>query len=410
MIYAFCFKGIRLNPDCLVEKGIVITENITTAVKILNSRNVVILKGVIGCGKTHALMAIQNHFKENGWEPAWVESENFKEEVSHEKPTIHFWDNLFGRFGSSVFSQDAVNRTEEVLKEILSFKSKTKVVIGIHTHVYDEVKKIFNLNFLHQKNLTVEMDNLSEAETLLIYKEQLKNGHCTRDSSCWFNTIGFQSVLNKLSKKQGHIGGPFLSLMYCNQHELFSDDSFPVSPVKTLVQHFERIRKDSPDRYYCLVYLMCVQQHNLEEEPKNWAGIMSVEMTKHNLNELAKTSGFLKVNDKTASLVHELLTTVLIKSASESEVLVLPVLQMCKNDVVIQLLRPAGSTHNDLYLEYMNHTNELSKNIGKICAYRLAKIYEKQGITHPLVTVELVHEKYVEYLKREPKELSLIRI
>lgn len=100
----------------------------------------------------------------------------------------------------------------------------------------------------------------------------------------------------------------------------------------------------------------------------------------------------------------------MIKSASESEVLVLPVLQMCKNDVIIQLLRPAGSTHNYLYLEYMNNANELSKNIGKMCAYRLANIYEKQGITHPLVTVELVREKYVEYLKREPKELSWIRI
>nr|XP_034339418.1 uncharacterized protein LOC117693156 isoform X4 [Crassostrea gigas] len=403
-------QSVKLNPDCLVEKGIVITENITTALKILNSRNVVILKGVIGCGKTHALMAIENHLKENGWEPAWVESENLKEEISHEKPTIHFLDNLFGRFGCSVFSQDAVNQTEEVLKEIHSSKSKTKVVIGIHTHVYDEVKKFFKLNFLQQKNITVEMDNLSEAETLLIYKEQVKSGHCTREPSCWFNAIGFQSVLDKLSKNQGHIGGPFLSLMYCNQHELFSDDAFSVNPVKTLMQHFERIRKDSPERYDCLVYLMCVQQHNLEEEPKKWAGLMSVEMTKNNLNELAKTSGFVKVNDNTASLVHELLTTVLIKSASESRVLVLPVLQMCKSDVVIQLLRPPGSTHNDLYLEYLNETNEHSKNIGKMCAYRLAKIYEKQGITHPLVTVELVHEKYVEYLKREPKELSLIRI
>lgn len=102
-------------------------------------------------------------------------------------------------------------------------------------------------------------------------------------------------MLDKLSKNQGHIGGPFLSLMYCNQHELFSDDSFPVSPVKTLMQYFERKRKDSPERYN---YLMCVQQHNLEEEPKNWAGLMSVEMTKHNLNELAKTSGFLKLMTK----------------------------------------------------------------------------------------------------------------
>lgn len=151
-----------------MEKGIVITENISTALKTLSSRNVVILKGVIGCGKTHALKVIKNHFQERNWKTVWVESENFEGENSHEKPTIFLWDNILGRFGASVFSQDAVNKTEKALKEIESSIHETKVIIGIHTHVYDEVKKNLKLYFLHQKNITVEMDNFSDAEALLI--------------------------------------------------------------------------------------------------------------------------------------------------------------------------------------------------------------------------------------------------
>lgn len=118
------------------------------------------------------------------------------------------------------------------------------------------------------------MDKLSEAESLLIFKEQLKQGHCCKmDSNCWFRTVGFQSVLDKLSKNQGHIGSPFLSQMYCNQHDLFSDESFSVNPVQTSIQYFHRMRQDSPTLYHCFVYLMCVQEHNLEGNIEECAGL-----------------------------------------------------------------------------------------------------------------------------------------
>uniref|UniRef100_K1PVV3 Novel STAND NTPase 3 domain-containing protein n=1 Tax=Magallana gigas TaxID=29159 RepID=K1PVV3_MAGGI len=400
-------QSIKLNPDCTVEKGIVITENISTALKTLRSKNVVILKGVIGCGKTHALKAIKNHFQERNWKTVWVESENFEGEISHEKPTIFLLDNLFGKFGASVFSQDAVNKTEKALKVIESSKEESKVVIGIHTHVYDEVKKNLKLNFLHQKNITVEMDNLSEAETLLIFKKQLTNGHCEMNPNCWFKTIGFQSVLDKLLKNQGHVGGPFLSLMYCNQHELFSDEAFSVNPVQTLVQYMGRMRHDSPKLYHCLVYLMCVQQYNCEEEPEEWAGEIYVDITKDNFMDLAKTSGLLQVENKRATLAHGLLTTVLFKSAMESEIIIKPVLQRCKIDVILQLLRPTDSTQSDLYLEFTyTESSQTSKNAGKLCAYRLAQICTKQEINHPLMKIEFVKKKCAEYLKRDPKQLK----
>lgn len=245
----------------------------------MDSRNVIILKGAIGCGKTYALKAIQNHFQEIGLETVWVESEDLKGEISHEKPTILLCDNLFGKFGNSVFSQDAVDTTEKALEKIESSKLKTKVVIGIHTHVYDEVNKSLKLNFLHKENITVEMDNLTKEETLLIFKEQLKKGHCETDSNCWFKSISFQSLLDRLSKNQGHVGRPFLSLMYCNQHDLFCDEAFSVNPVHTMVKFFQKVGRDCPLLYASLVYLMCVQEHNDEEGLQQWANDISADVT-----------------------------------------------------------------------------------------------------------------------------------
>lgn len=43
---------------------------------------------------------------------------------------------FFQKFGASVFSQDTVNKTEQVLEEIDRSIGKTKVIIGIHTHKF----------------------------------------------------------------------------------------------------------------------------------------------------------------------------------------------------------------------------------------------------------------------------------
>lgn len=359
---------------------------------------------MIGCGKTHALKAIQNHFQQTDLETAWVESQIFHRKISYENSIIILCDNLFGQFGASVFSQDAVNKTEQVLKEIDRSIGKTKVIIGIHTHVYDEIKTSFKLDFIHQKNITVEMDNLSEAATLLIFKKQLREGHCKTDYDCWFRSVGFQSVLDKLSKNQGHIGGPFLSLMYCKEHELFSDETFSVSPVKTLVQHFQKMRKDSYKLYLSLVYLMCVQQHNIEDGPEKWAGLIDVLISKHNVMNSARISKLLHVKNKIVTLAHELLTTALFKSAADDYYIVLPVIQLCDRNVFLQLLRPSDTcnTHGDLYCEYLynNYERSRSREVGEICASRLADNYKKQEIKHPLMAIDFVKDKYLDYLNR----------
>lgn len=387
-----------------MEKGIVITNDIQTGLKSLESRNVIILKGLIGCGKTHALKAIQNNFQKKEWETAWVESEIVEGEISYEKPTILLCDNLFGKFGSNVFSQDAVDKTEKVLEKIEWSKLKIKIVIGIHTHVFDEVKTKLELNFLLKENITVEMNNLSHAETLLIFKEQLKKGHCEMDSNCWFKTIGFQSVLDKLSKNQGHIGGPFLSLMYCNHHAFFSEEAFSFNPVQTLLQHFQRMKQDTLSLYSCLVYLMCVRQHNLNDEPEKWAGEIGVDITKHALKKISNTSGYVLVENQAATLAHDILTIILFRSAAEREEYLLPVVMKSELDMMLQLLRPPGTPDNDFKCDFMdvNKKNQY-RTIGKEFVYRYASNYGENEMLHPLFATDFVKRKYAHYLKQPPK-------
>lgn len=388
---------MNLNPDCTVEKGMVITENITTALTMLESRNVVILKGVIGCGKSHALKAIQNHFQGAAWDTKWME-ENLKqhEDIYKENQTIILCDNLFGRFGCSVFSQIEVANSENILETIENSEKNIKVVIAIHTHVYDEVKsnKLLKFNFLHQKNITVDMDKLSEAETLFIFKTQQDKGHCKMNSDCWFKTVGFQSVLDKLTKNQGHIGSPFLSMMYCNQHELFSDELFSVNPITSLKQHFQKIEQGSPKHYASLVYLMCVQEHRCEEDPKKWDGEITSTISKGTLNEMANTSCFIRVENTTASLAHEILTIILFKFTAESNSRFLPVVKNCKVDLMLQILRPKNSFHCELYCDVIDVSKKSEfKTAWKIFLDILSS-NEALDVSHPLRSIKWVCKNY----------------
>lgn len=169
--------------------------------------------------------------------------------------------------------------------------------------------------------------------------------------------------------------------MYCNQHELFSDEAFSISPVKTLVQHFQRKRQDS-ELYMCLVYLMCVQQHNIEEEPEKWAGFISVHISKRNVMNLAKISDLIQVKNKIVTLTHELLTTALFRSVADEFHIFLQVIQMCDRNVFLQLLRPSDTcnTHGDLHCEYLydNDGSRRIRDVGRMCAFRLANNYKNK--------------------------------
>lgn len=103
MLYIFCLKGIRLNLDCIVEEGIVIINDIKIVLKFFELSNVIILKGLIGCGKIFVLKVIKNIFNKKEWEMIWLEFGIVEREIVYEKLIIFLCDNFFGKFGSNVF-------------------------------------------------------------------------------------------------------------------------------------------------------------------------------------------------------------------------------------------------------------------------------------------------------------------
>lgn len=86
-----------------------------------------------------------------------------------------------------------------------------------------------------------------------------------------------------------------------------------------------------------------------------------------------------------------MLTTALFKPAGERIHIFLPVLQVCDSDVFLQLLRPSDGSQIDLYYKYNYDLSKLSRDVGKMCAYRLVCIYTKQEIALPLMSVEIVN-------------------
>ncbi|XP_056016113.1 uncharacterized protein LOC125682114 isoform X2 [Ostrea edulis] len=402
-------QSIKLNPDCVVDHGIVITEGVKTALQLLTTKNVVICRGAIGCGKTHALRAIQKKYEEKGWKSKWMEK-ILLEEI-HDEKTLVVCDNMFGRFGCNTFSSKQISKIENLLEKMSeNQEGSIKVVVGIHQHVFDEVKKNNQWKFLQNKNNTVELDKQSEAETLLIFKEQQKRGHCHKNPNCWFRNIDFASVSAKLSLSQGHIGSPFLSWMYCCHHELFSEDAFSKAPLENLSSRFQKMKTDSSELYYTLVYIMCVGKHSHGNELESFAGHIEATLVKDSVeNAIRTTPGYFKVDNNTVTLVHEVLTIALFKAVAKVEEDLRPVYENCELETILQLMRPAEE-HQSEFAHGFDYPQQKTKAryLGKILVNRCI-VVDTDGkkwvsVDHPLNKHELFIEKYPNYPKKKLKE------
>lgn len=358
-----------------------------------------ILKGAIGTGKTHALKAIQSRYQALGWNTKWVEHQWIEADISTEKPTILLCDNFFGRFGNCVFSQIELEHTEKNLKLIASSKEKIKIVTAIHAHVYDELRSNLKPKFLKQKNILVEMDDLSEAETMAIFKEQLKKRDCSNVFNCSAENPEFKSGLVKLSNKRYPIGRPFLSLMFCRHRDLFLSENFYIDPIKELMQHFRKMREASGSLYSCLVYLACVLEQKRGETPKGLENSTSADT----FEKIVSQSCFVQLDDNKISFVHDILTIILFKSAAETKEMRSFAAQNCEIDIMLQLFRPAKSNPKELYFDF--HDPKISdefRPIGKILMYRLTNTNQAWDVHHPLNDFDFFKEKYHNYLKFKP--------
>ncbi|XP_061196637.1 uncharacterized protein LOC133204911 [Saccostrea echinata] len=405
-------QSTKLNPDCSVEEGIVITEGIRSALQSLETGNVVICKGAIGCGKTHALKAIRNRYKVKGWKVRWMEESLLPLEENLKDETIVICDNLFGRYGCNTFSSNKISSIENLLEKMCEKSRNIKVAVGIHQHVFDEVRRNANLKLLQNKNITADLVKLTKSELLLILKEQQKEGHCKTDPSCWFKGVDLTFVIDKFKENQGHIGSPFLSLMYCHLHDLFSDEAFTKNPLQSLTQRFQKMRNDSSSiEYYSLVYLMCVRKHKYGDELTSWAGTLDPYLNEEALtNTASKMPWLIRVDNGVETLYHEVLTIALFKATAHDEMLFLPVVQNCEIEILLQLMRPTDSFNTEFSCGFANpKKNTQARIIGKHLVKRFADKFMSKwdSIEHPLKHHELFEAKFDHYKTITPKEKIL---
>ncbi|XP_062617252.1 uncharacterized protein LOC134278962 [Saccostrea cucullata] len=307
-------KSVRLRRNCDVEDGVVVTKNIKSALALLESSDIVICIGAIGCGKTTAMRYIQGKYEDKGRRTVWFE------EYMNEEEVIDYKIN-------NVFRERC--------------KGHLKVLLEIHQHIYDAVLKLGKVQIMDIKNL-IDYDHLDKTEMLLIWKELKKECHCVCDPSCWFKLIEFSSVLSNLSLSQGLVGNPFLMSMYCQHHEFFSNKDFTKSPVTALVNHFNSMKKENEELFHVLAFIMFVRVYKLNEDMMPWAGMISAELTEDSIKRcVEKYPEYLIEESDIVELKHELLTISLFKVLYETLV------HHCDIGSILQLTRPKEECNSD---------------------------------------------------------------
>ena len=187
--------------------------------------------------------------------------------------------------------------------------------------------------------------------------------------------------------------------MYCHHHELFSEDEFTKNPVQSLMKHFQKMKMGSHTEYSCLVYLMAVQMHALDEELPAFSGSIDASLSMNALNNLCKQKvGYIKKESKYARLIHDVLTIVLFKCTAELKEDFLPVLQNSNETVLLELMRPPEDSHCEFYTPLVKvKKNEEFREVVKVLVYRLAYHWTKNW-EHPLQSIAIFKEKAEKYI------------
>ncbi|XP_062617279.1 uncharacterized protein LOC134278984 isoform X1 [Saccostrea cucullata] len=369
------YRVLMLKKDCTIKDEVVVTESIKSALQLLETSDVVICKGAIGCGKTTAMRYIQKQFKEKQWRTMWMEEFVDDSDLSNNviENTLLCCDNLFGTFNCKLFSSDYERLEGISLSDVSSLESPAafqniiekkrkiygkhlKIVLGIHNHVHDVVMRECVLELFQNKRWIIDMDEHTQAELLLIWKEKQKDEHSVHDSKCWCKKLTFSSVSAKLSLNRGLVGNPFLISMYCipyHDHHFFSNDEFTKSPVLTLVDHFKNMYKENPELFYALVYVMYVTVCSRYQGIEDWAGFVNANLTTASLhNTVDKYPEFFYKDEETIELKHELLNITLFKASAEINDVRNSLVHNCGIHIILQLARPQEKCNNEFVTQF----------------------------------------------------------
>ncbi|XP_062586866.1 uncharacterized protein LOC134248481 isoform X2 [Saccostrea cucullata] len=398
--------SVQLKPACEVISGVVTRKQITLVKEILNESSLVICKGAIGCGKTSFLKYFDELYRGLGWVVKWREEvvNSPDVDIKENEEVLLCCDNFFGTYERCVYSV-----TSEII-DCLNHPKKNdgsgqlKILLAIHDHVYDGLQSNTSLNILQNKRAVVDLNELTDAEQMLIFKEQRKNGHCTIDPKCWFRKVDFESLKNALKGNSGLIGDPALSLIYCNHHDIFANKEATLNPLKTLCSLFQNISSEKPDLFNILVFTMFIKTHTFDKEMPDWAAAEPFGLTTDDIQEnIRHLHGYLhvSVDGRTMKMKHELLSIALFHVCARNPIYLTALLNHCHFGMIEQLLRPpiietqAGFSiildetnfqalisrimRDNMYVNLLNHpfmqNNKFCSNLKNSCPDNLWKLF-----------------------------------
>ncbi|XP_061197593.1 uncharacterized protein LOC133205741 [Saccostrea echinata] len=352
--------SVQLKPACEVRSGVVIRKQTTSVKEILNESGLAICKGAIGCGKTSFLKYFDELYRGLGWIVKWREEVVNSNDVfvRENEKILLCCDNFFGTFDRCAYSA-----TSEIIN-FLNHREKDdggqlKILLAIHDHVYDELQKNTSINILQNKRAVVDLNEITNAEQMLIFKEQRKNGHCTIDPKCWFRRVDFESLKNALKRNSGLIGDPALTLLYCNHHDIFAKKEATLNPLKTLCSLFQNI-SGKPKLFNILVFILFIKTHTFDKEMPAWAAAEPFGLTTDEIRENVRhLHGYLdvSVDGRTMKMKHELLSIGLFHICARDPIYLPALLNHCHFQMIEELFRPSNSETQSDFSIILDETN-----------------------------------------------------
>ncbi|XP_048778500.2 uncharacterized protein LOC125682122 isoform X2 [Ostrea edulis] len=389
--------SVELKPECEVDDGIVIRKGIKSVIEILGENKMVICKGAIGCGKTTCLKHIEKIYKGMGWHVKWKEGTLSTHGISENK-TLLCCDNMFGTYNRGEFV-----RTSDVVEFLETHEGDSdmhvKIVLAIHDHVFDELQKNNLIRTLQNKRLVVDMNELSDAETMLIFKDQRRKGHCTMDPNCWFRKVDFESLKRTLQRNTGFIGDPVLTLLYSNHHDIFATEEATRNPFQKLCSKVHNMSTTKPELFNVLVYMMFVGSHRLDLDVQRWATEkpfhLTTEKIQQNIRHLhAYIDG--TVDGRTIRMKHELLSLALFHVCAMDGRYLPALLTHCRIQMIEELLRPASTVTWNNFCFILDESN-FQALILRIVGEKLLMNLKN----HPLMENVQFHRKLKDNCSRE---------
>ena len=330
-----------MKPDCNVKNGVVVTSAIEHILEKMESTNIAICKGAIGCGKTTALDYVTGVFKDEGWQIECMEEfidESCIDRALKSNKTVLYCDNYCGSFGCQMFSKEVLARNERTIEAILSSERGIRVLIGIHNHVYDEINStISHRCFLQQTNSLVDLDSLSESELLWIYKTQEEKGTKKQE------TKSYEDLLAITTRRSDMVGIPFQTMMMHALPDICFSEAFCNNPFQIITEHFKMLSRQDKRKFDSFLYIMCAMifNQNAEKFDQRVASAISndldIHWVKYYVKELAS---FIKVEDNCVELKHELIAIAVFHTFLEVFENPWSIFSACDIRKTLELIRP----------------------------------------------------------------------